>query len=121
VALQALRVCFEAQSDENCGRCGKCQRTMLVLDLCGALERCETFPRRSISVREVARMDCSHPFALRETQDIRRLALAKGRSEIVRALDRSVTRSARRRTLRAGMEALRRPVGALLRGMRGSR
>ena len=121
VALGALRVCFEAQSDENCGVCGKCQRTMLVLDLCGALERSATFPRTSISAREIARMDCSHPFALRETQDIRRLAVTKGRFEVVRALDRSMARSARRRTLRAGADAVRRPVGALLRRMRGSR
>ena len=69
----------------------------------------------------VARMDCSHPFALRETQDIRRLAVTKGRFEVVRALDRSMARSARRRTLRAGADAVRRPVGALLRRMRGSR
>ena len=121
IAMRALRVCFEAQSDANCGACGKCQRTMLVLDLCGALERCATFPRRHITVREVARMDCSHPFALREVQDIRRLAVTRGRSDVVHALDRAVARSARRRVLRAGVDALRRPAGALVRRLRGNR
>ena len=119
-ALRSLRVCFETESDTNCGVCGKCQRTMLVLDLCGALARCATFPRTTIDLRHIGRMDCSHPFALREVQDIRRLALAKGRSDVVSALDRSVARSARRRLVRAGVASLRRPIGALLRRMRGA-
>lgn len=120
-ALRNLRVCFETQTDENCGVCGKCQRTMLVLALCGALERCATFPRTAIDLRQIARMDCSHPFALREVQDIRRLAVAKGRSDVVSALDRSVVRSARRRLVRAGIASVRRPVGALVRRFRGDR
>ena len=120
-ALRTLRVCFETQSDENCGVCGKCQRTMLVLALCGALERCSTFPRRTIDLRQIARMDCSHPFALREVQDIRRLAVAKGRSDVVAALDRSVARSARLRRIRSAVASVRRPVGALVRRFRGDR
>jgi hypothetical protein len=120
-ALRALRVCFETQTDENCGVCGKCQRTMLVLDLCGALARCTTFPRNTIDVRQLARMDCSHPFALREVQDIRRLAVVKGRSDVVDALDRSVARSARLRVWRAGIAAARRPLGILARRLRGAR
>ena len=120
-ALRNLRVCFETQTDENCGVCGKCQRTMLVLALCGALERCTTFPRTTIDLRQIARMDCSHPFALREVQDIRRLAVAKSRSDVVAALDRSVARSARRRLMRAGIAGVRRPVGALVRRFRGDR
>ena len=121
LALRNLRVCFETQTDENCGVCGKCQRTMLVLALCGALERCATFPRTTIDLRQIARMDCSHPFALREVQDIRRLAVAKGRSDIVAALDRSVARSARRRFVRAGIASVRRPVAALVGRFRGRR
>jgi hypothetical protein len=120
-ALRNLRVCFETQTDENCGHCGKCQRTMLVLALCGALERSATFPRTTIDLRQIARMDCSHPFALREVQDIRRLAVAKGRSDVVAALDRSAARSARRRLVRAGIAGVRRPVGALVRRFRGDR
>jgi hypothetical protein len=118
-ALRALHVCFETASDENCGVCGKCQRTMLALELFGALERCTTFPSTRIDLRRLARMDCSHRVSLREVQDLRKLALAKRRADVVRALDRAVARTARRRRVRAGIEAVRRPVGALIHRLRG--
>jgi hypothetical protein len=114
-ALGSLHVCFDTESDENCGVCGKCQRTILVLELCGALQRCGTFPSTTIDMRQVARMDCSHPFALREVQDIRNLAVARGRADVVKALDHSVARSTRRRRLHTGLAAVRRPLSALLR------
>jgi hypothetical protein len=45
VALTHLRVCWENRDGAyNCGRCEKCLRTMVGLRLCGALERCATFP-----------------------------------------------------------------------------
>lgn len=43
-ALRWLRVCWENPgSTYNCGRCEKCQRTMINLYLAGAQERCPTF------------------------------------------------------------------------------
>lgn len=43
-ALRCLRVCWENPgSAYNCGRCEKCQRTMINLHLAEALERCSTF------------------------------------------------------------------------------
>ncbi|MGQ0713954.1 MAG: hypothetical protein ACT4PJ_09490 [Gemmatimonadaceae bacterium] len=119
-ALRTLHICFETESDENCGTCGKCQRTMLVLHLCGALEQCEAFPSRSIDLRRIARMDCSHPFAFREAEDIRTLAESKGRSDVVKALDRAMARGLRARRVAAGVGAIRRPLGSLLRRMRGT-
>lgn len=121
IALRALRVCFETRSDTNCGVCGKCLRTMVALELCGALHRCATFPSRPVDLRQLARMDCSHPYPLREVQDIRKLAAAKGRLDVIRALDRSVARGARRRRLRAGLAAVRRPLRAILRRTLGDR
>ena len=117
-AMHALHVCYESESDENCGKCNKCRRTMLVLDLCGALERCDAFPRRSIELRDVARFDCSHPFDFRELQDIRKLAVAKGRKDVARAIDRSFRRTRRRQRVRAGVRAIRWPVAAILRPFR---
>ena len=118
-ALRTLRVCYESESDENCGTCNKCQRTMLALDICGALTRCDAFPRKSIDLRQVARFDCSHPFDFRELQDIRKLALTKGRPDAAQAIDRAFARTRRRSRVRAGISAIRRPVGALLRRVRG--
>jgi hypothetical protein len=47
VALRHLRVCWENRGGAyNCGQCEKCLRTMVTLRAFGALELCETFPRR---------------------------------------------------------------------------
>jgi hypothetical protein len=44
-ALQHLRVCLENRSGPfNCGRCRKCVRTMVALELCGALRSAPLFP-----------------------------------------------------------------------------
>src|SRR5688500_14294828 len=117
-ALRALRVCYESESDENCGECNKCQRTMLALDICGALARCDAFPRKTVDLRQVARFDCSQPFDYRELEDIRRLAVARGRVDAARAIDRSFGRTRRRKRVRAGVAAIRRPIGRVLRALR---
>jgi hypothetical protein len=118
-ALRALHVCYELSSDENCGICNKCQRTMLTLEVCGVLEKCATFSGRTIDLRRIARMDCSHFADYREFEDIRKLAVAKRRADVVDAIDRSVTRTRRRQRLRAGVAAIRRPLGALFHRLRG--
>ena len=47
LALAHLRVCWEHRgADDNCGRCEKCLRTMVGLELAGALDRTPTFPAR---------------------------------------------------------------------------
>lgn len=44
LALQTLRVCWvNPDNDYNCGRCEKCLRTMVSLQIAGALERCTVF------------------------------------------------------------------------------
>lgn len=47
VAMRWLRVCNERDDDGyNCGRCEKCLRTMVSLELLGALRQCRTLPQR---------------------------------------------------------------------------
>jgi hypothetical protein len=89
-AHHALHVCWVMDDDENCGACKKCLRTMLVLDLLGVLSSFETFPRVPLLER-VARTDWSHPTDTRELEDTRVLALARGRSDVVRAIDAGMT------------------------------
>jgi hypothetical protein len=84
----ALHVCYTLETDENCGACTKCLRTMLVLEVCGTLSRCHTFPRVPLLER-VAKMDCSHYADSRELEDIRAFALGRGRGDVARAIDRS--------------------------------
>jgi hypothetical protein len=119
VAMEALRVCYHTWSEENCGVCSKCLRTMLTLELVGALQRCTTLPH-ALTPAQVERMDCSHFADLREFEDIRRLAVAAGRVEMIRALERSLRRGGLRARVREGAEAvrgtLRGAVPHLLRG-----
>ncbi len=44
-ACDHLRVCWENDKERyNCCRCEKCLRTMVVLEICGALDGCQAFP-----------------------------------------------------------------------------
>lgn len=114
--LRHLRICFESESDENCGTCDKCLRTMLVLELCGVLERCATLPPR-IDVATVAHIDCRQAFMRRELEDIHHLAVDRHRYDLAHAIEQSLRRSERRARLRRGIRALGSPVRALARRM----
>jgi hypothetical protein len=118
VALGALRVCYETWTDENCGKCNKCLRTMIALDLCGALEACTTLPHPADLLKTVARMDCSHFADFREFEDLRRLAVAKGRDDMVKSLDRSVRRTKLRQAVTVGRRLLGAPVHRLAAALR---
>lgn len=118
-ALRHLRVCFELESDENCGRCDKCSRTMLALELYGVLAQCETFPSRALDASTVARMNLSHPFMQREMQDLRSLAHARGRADLARAIDGALVRARRRDRLRQGANVVLQPLRDTWRRIRG--
>jgi len=54
VALRHLRVCWENRDgDYNCGKCEKCVRTMVNLELTGVLGKCRSFAR-PLCYRDVA-------------------------------------------------------------------
>ena len=56
IALKTLRVCWENPDQVyNCGKCEKCLRTMIGLQIVGALEQCTTFDE-PLNLRRVARM-----------------------------------------------------------------
>jgi hypothetical protein len=120
-ALRGLRVCYELASDENCGVCNKCLRTMVTLSLCGALERCPTFPSTEIDLERLAGMDASAFVDARELEDIRALAVARHRPEVVRAVDRSLGRLRRRRWIRTGLSTVRQSLSSLRRRVRKTR
>ncbi|HWC04251.1 MAG TPA: hypothetical protein VHF87_15965 [Methylomirabilota bacterium] len=57
LALRVLRVCWENRGGAyNCGRCEKCLRTMVLLDLHGVLGETGQFPHR-LDADEVAALD----------------------------------------------------------------
>lgn len=95
-ALSALRVCWRQQSDENCGQCEKCLRTMIALELCEALEKAETFKHAALNLDSVAKIFCPHtetgPFDL-YYEEMREAAASRGRHDLEQALSRALTRS----------------------------
>ncbi|MEO8576520.1 MAG: hypothetical protein ABI556_07470 [Gemmatimonadales bacterium] len=109
-ALESLRVCWESLSDANCGECGKCVRTMVALDLFGALDRCRTLPNPPDLVQKASSLSCEHFAEFREVEDLRRLAQAKARKEVVSALNQSVRRGRFREGLKAFRSELAAPV-----------
>ena len=56
IVRRSLHVCYRDKSDRNCGTCTKCLQTMIGLELAGALEACETFPRRDLDLDRVAQV-----------------------------------------------------------------
>jgi hypothetical protein len=95
LALRYLRVCWENRGGAyNCGGCGKCMRTMVDLDLCGALERAETFPH-AIDLRAIERLH-RPPGRGGRTPWLDTLAEARrsGRQELVASIELMLGRSA---------------------------
>jgi hypothetical protein len=93
VALSNLHVCWRSGSADNCGECNKCYRTMLILELLGALERCSTFARSRVDLARAARIYCARPWDFRELRDIHRLAVAVGRTDVAAAVNTAMRRS----------------------------
>ena len=93
LAMRELRVCWRSQSDRNCESCSKCYRTMLILELLGALPRCGSFAPARVDLRAAERVLCAQSWDFREFRDIHGLAVSMGRTDIVRAVERTVRRS----------------------------
>ncbi len=94
-----LRVCFKAtgvqeQRDAiaNCCTCEKCLRTMMTLDIAGALEnyRCFANPLRGSNIRAT---DYGYPGTRVFAQEILEYAKQEGRKDIVRNLRRAIFHS----------------------------
>ena len=75
----------------NCGRCEKCVRTMLELLAWGVLDRVEAFPERDVRPEHVhgLRSVRGRPIGY-YGEPLRTALLARGRSDLVRALDARV-------------------------------
>ena len=108
LALRHLHVCWRSQSDQNCGACEKCYRTMTTLAIAGALERCPTFPDNRLDLRRVSRMYCYNWVTKSFNRSNRALAVQHDRPDIAAALDRSLRLSRRRDVIRRGAELVSR-------------
>lgn len=94
LALRHLRVCWQNPGGAyNCGRCDKCLRTMISLEVFGTLSKCATFsepldPRRVADMRIASQSE--RVFAM---QNLRALAAHRPDSPIRTALAKAVRRS----------------------------
>ncbi len=90
LAMQHLRVCWMGRSDTNCGHCEKCLRSLTEFELIGLRDRCVTFPPGSWSVDALASLRLRHDLDRRQIERLRVAALARGRTDIARAIARAI-------------------------------
>lgn len=108
IAMRYLRVCWENLDGKyNCGRCGKCLRTMVSLRLAGASDRCMTFDR-PLDLKALAHMPMDFEANRRFTQRLLAAtelrgddpALAQALRAALQEQEAGHDRSARRKSLR---------------------
>jgi hypothetical protein len=95
LALRNLRVCWRSGTDQNCGRCMKCLRTLIALELYGGLPRCSTFPINRLDLDAVAHLRPGAANEYRMLRNMAEAALVRGRTDVSDALYRAYDRSAR--------------------------
>lgn len=88
--LNSLKVCAVSRSDENCSYCSKCYRTMINLELVGALDGCSRFDSDKFSVEKINkiyidRLDIEFLF-----QDLISFSRKIGRKDIEDAIIKSL-------------------------------
>ena len=102
LALQRLRVCLKNQAGPgNCGRCQKCARTMMALEIAGVLGSVPTFPnvpRRTLERSLLA----DSPIFVEELRDFARQA---GHGETLEFLNRVVRKQKRHNAIKVLMES----------------
>ena len=94
IALQSLQVCVSphAKGAYNCGLCEKCLRTMINLELVGALDRCATFDAHLDSKR-VAKLVVLDTSARAYTKEnLKALEQSNGDQRLRKALRRILNR-----------------------------
>jgi len=87
LALETLHVCWEERSEGNCGRCEKCYRTLLALELLGVRDRAITFPAGPLDLGRLAEVWKDKPLFVRMYAQLRGHAARAGRADIVAAID----------------------------------
>jgi hypothetical protein len=106
LAMQHLRVCWADRSDQNCGKCEKCLRTLTEFELCGALDRCITFPQGAWSLDAMANLRPRHDLDEENLVQLKRHVTEHGRADIAAAIGQSLRRYRTRRRLGRAARAI---------------
>jgi hypothetical protein len=92
LVLDTLHVCWEERSASNCGRCEKCLRTVLSLEILGVRDRAATFPPEPLNLGRLAEVWKDQPLFVRMYEQLRGHAARNGRDDIVAAITACVAR-----------------------------
>lgn len=95
IAMKALHVCWKSGTENNCSNCSKCFRTMIMLDLFGALKQAVTFKTNEYDLKKAAKFYIEHYYDRSYIDDILALALKKGRTDLIKAVNKSIKHSQR--------------------------
>jgi hypothetical protein len=95
--LDLLHVCAVSRAERNCCACHKCYLTMITLELLGCLDPCASFPEKRVRLKQIERIYLDEPMKVVFFEEVKTLALRKGRADVADAVDRSFKRSARLR------------------------
>lgn len=101
LALRHLRVCFRniangSPTAWNCGRCPKCVRTLLLLHVAGALERCTAFDVRTLDLQAVRALETDPRYSASHLEEALALLEHGGREPLLQDALREALRKSRR-------------------------
>lgn len=86
-ALRYLHVCWQDGTDQNCGKCEKCYRTLLALELLGLRGKATSFPPMEFSLQHLKTVWKRNKLIVIWYQEMREAALKRARPDVVRAID----------------------------------
>lgn len=91
--LPLLKVCYEENRPDNCGRCSKCLHTMACLRIAGALEQATGFPP-TLDLEAVGALAPSEVSVRYDFARVRDAALGAGDRELAATLSSMLARTA---------------------------
>jgi hypothetical protein len=109
-AIESLHVCWQTGTDRNCGRCEKCLRTLLALEILGVRHRAATFDAPALDLRLVRRLRYGRAAAPHNLRRLIRAARERGRRDIVRAGEAAFARDRRLRRIETALDRVGRGV-----------
>lgn len=96
--MEILHVCNHSFTHENCCRCEKCLRTLIIIDLLGQLDQCVTFDLRKYDPLNIKKIFMLTDKVEIDWQYIKRLAVEKKRPEIFSYVEHSFRSTRKIRT-----------------------
>jgi hypothetical protein len=95
LALRNLQVCWRSGNESNCGRCEKCYRTQLILEICGVREQATSFPPGVFRLEHVRFLRTPSPAGAYILESMIPLARAQVRPDLIRLIRAALARERR--------------------------